>query len=121
MADGRACGTVVAASREHRLDRNVRRKAHGAAARSGADGARRRVDAGCDFCALYLRSMVIGFEQRRRLKGVTFDPWPRGSARNGRQGDRRKDRDYSKDADDLEQRKAVLPAGRAGEISAPSW
>jgi len=120
MADGRACGTVVAASREHRLDRNVRRKAHGAAARSGADGARRRVDAGCDFCALYLRSMVIGFEQRRRLKGVTFDPWPRGSARNGRQGDRRKDRDYSKDADDLEQREAVLAPGAAGEISASS-
>src|SRR6516165_5087038 len=84
MADGRAGRAVVAPAGEHRLDCDVRRKAHGAAARSGADGARRRVDAGCDFCALYLRSMVIGFEQRRRLKGVTFDPWPRGSARNGR-------------------------------------
>ena len=121
MADGRACGTVVAASGEHRVDRDIRGKAYGATTRSGTDGARWCVDTGRDFLALYLRGMVIGFQQRRGLECIALDARSRGSARNSRQGDRRKDGDDGKDADDLEQRKAVLPAGRAGEISAPSW
>src|SRR5258708_12937066 len=111
MADRRAGRPVVTTRGECRVEGDIRGKAHDATAGAGADGAQRLFDHGCNLLPLPLCRVVISFEQGRGLERVALEPRSRGSEWYRRQGDRCKDRDDGEDADDLEQREPILPAG----------
>src|SRR5580704_361720 len=110
--DGPAGGTLVAALREQRLDRDVVRQAHGASADAGAERARHRVDLGRDPRAAPDSGVAVLLEQGRRLDRVGLEPRIRGAARDRRQDHGGQKRDDGDDADDLEKGEAVLPGAR---------
>jgi len=110
LTEFRAGRPLIAARRQHSVERHIVRYLDHAAGRAGADHARRRVDVRRHKCAAPDRRCPIGLEHGGNLQRIGLEPRPRCAARHGRHQHRHQHGDDGEHADDLEQRKAILAA-----------
>src|SRR5215472_1028448 len=108
IPEGKNKMVALAVRRSQRLESDVVREADRTISRARSNEAGGRVNFRRDLCPTANGRIAIAHEQCGSLGGECLQSGVRGRARKRREQDRRQDGDNGKNADDLEEREAVL-------------